>query len=655
MNYRILFLIIIVIFLWNSNYSYAQRIVWLDELDVSKIDQSAGEARSNRSMWNTPLVIAGEKYERGVGTHAESYFRIKLDGKTTLFTASVGIDDSAPENELNQASSEFFIIGDGKILWRSGIIRGREKAKKVELSTKGVKSLLLRVDYCGDGIVGDRANWVDAWFEVRGKAPVAVEKEREENYELTPLEPKSPRINAPYVYGAREGKPFLFTVPVSGEKPMKIMADKLPKGLVMDVKTGIISGVAREKGDYAVKIVAENEWGRDVKILTLKIGDKLALTPPMGFSTWNVYGPDIDDTKIRRIADAVVELGLIDYGYAYINIDDGWQGERGGKYNAIMPNEKFPNMKELVDYVHSKGLKIGIYSSPWVETFAGYIGGSADTRDGKIVNSSKRYGEFSFVKNDVRQWEEWGFDYLKYDWVTNDIAHTAEMAYLLENSSRDIVYSISNAAPFVLAEDWSRLTNLWRTTGDIQDTWTSMTTIGFLQDKWSPYVKPGSWSDPDMLVVGRLGWGKELRETRLTPNEQYLHISLWSILAAPLIVGCDISQMDSFTRNLLCNNEVLAVDQDMNGIPGKRIMVDKNEQVEIWARPLSDGSIAVALFNLSEEEKEISIDNKILNIGDEYWVRNLWRQKDEGKFAEKYSSIVPSHGVTFIKITELNE
>lgn len=651
MKYKVL---LVCSFFLFCTYLQAQRTVWLDELDLSKVDQSAGDAVAGKSMWNTPLIIAGEKFERGVGTHAESFFRIRLDGKTTSFKALVGIDDSAPAFELAQASADFLVIGDGKILWKSGVMHGGDKAKDINLSTKGIKSLLLRVDHCGDGITGDRANWVNACFEVKGKDPVAVSKKRESEYILTPLASNAPKINAPYIYGARPGKPFLFTVPISGARPLNVKAGNLPDGLSIDAQTGIISGTAKEKGTYSVDVVAENSYGKDTQKLTLEIGDKLALTPPMGLSTWNVFGDDIDDAKIRRMANAMVETGLINYGYAYINIDDGWQGERGGKYHAIMPNEKFPDMKGLVDYVHSKGLKIGIYSSPWVETFAGYIGGGADTRDGKVVNSSKRYGEYSFVKNDVQQWVEWGFDYLKYDWITNDIAHTAEMTYLLDKANRDIVFSISNAAPFALAEDWSNLTNLWRTTGDIQDTWSSMTTIGFLQGKWKPYAKPGSWSDPDMLIVGKLGWGKELRDTRLTPNEQYLHISLWSILAAPLLVGCDISQLDDFTKNLLCNNEVIAVDQDMAGIAGSRIFMDKDEQIEIWARPLSDGSQAVGLFNLSDETKKIAVNKEMLDIKGKFSVRNLWEQKEKGTFSGKYSSDVPSHGVVFIKVTKLD-
>ena len=243
-------------------------------------------------------------------------------------------------------------------------------------------------------------------------------------------------INAPYIYGARPGNPFLFTVPVSGERPLNITATNLPEGLSIDNNTGIITGKAINPGTYTVHISAKNQYGETTKDLTLEIGEKISLTPPMGWNSWNIFGADIDDKKIRRMADRMVELGLVNYGYAYINIDDGWQGVRGGKYNAIMPNDKFPDMKGLVDYVHSKGLKIGIYSSPWVQTFAGYIGSSADTRNGKVVNSSRRYGEFSFAKNDVKQWAEWGFDYIKYDWVTNDIAHTAELSYLLRQSGR---------------------------------------------------------------------------------------------------------------------------------------------------------------------------------------------------------------------------
>ncbi|MEC5147156.1 NPCBM/NEW2 domain-containing protein [Chitinophaga sp. 212800010-3] len=633
-----------------SGYKPATHVVWLDQLDLSNVDQSAGKAMANQSMWRTPLLIAGERFDRGVGTHAESVFRIALDGKTISFKARAGLDDSPPEYEAKQASAEFIVIGDGRILWRSGIMHAKEKAKQVAVSTKGIRSLILSVDHTGDGTVGDRADWVEACFDVAGTDPVSIKRVREKAYITTPAPSKNPVINAPYVYGARAGNPFLFTVPVSGERPVTIKAIGLPEGLAIDSKTGIITGQPGKNGTYKVVVTAQNSYGTDTKELVITIGEKVALTPPMGWNSWNVFGADINDRKIREMADAMVDLGLINYGYAYINIDDGWQGQRGGKFNAIMPNANFPDMKALVDYVHSKGIRIGIYSSPWVQTYAGFIGGGADTRDGKVMNPSRRYGVFSFVKNDVEQWAEWGFDYVKYDWVTNDIAHTAELTYLLRQSGRDIVYSISNAAPFELAEDWSRLTNARRTTGDIHDSWCSMTTIGFLQDKWQPYARPGSWNDPDMLVVGKVGWGKDIHATNLSPDEQYTHVTLWSILAAPLLIGCDLKQVDSFTLRLLTNNEVIAVDQDPAGIQGKRIVADRDKKIEIWAKQLSDGAIAVGLFNLSDNRQELTVQWNQLAIKGPQKIRNLWLQREEGVANNSYSSQVPSHGVLFLKM-----
>lgn len=300
-----------------SSFTTAPRIVWLDELDLSNVDQSAGKAIANQSMWKTPLSIAGEKFDRGVGTHAASVFRIKLDGKTVSFKASAGIDDSAPEHELKQASAEFIILGDGKIIWRSGIMHAGEKAKQIDISVKGIKSLILRVDHAGDGIAGDRTNWVNARFEVKGADPVSVKKEREQEYILTPAVARQPMINAPYIYGARPGNPFLFTVPVSGERPLNITATNLPEGLSIDSNTGIITGKAINPGTYTVHISAKNQYGETTKDLTLEIGEKISLTPPMGWNSWNIFGADIDDKKIRRMADRMVELGLVNYGYAY--------------------------------------------------------------------------------------------------------------------------------------------------------------------------------------------------------------------------------------------------------------------------------------------------------------------------------------------------
>jgi alpha-galactosidase len=267
-----------------------------------------------------------------------------------------------------------------------------------------------------------------------------------------------------------------------------------------------------------------------------------------------------------------------------------------------------------------------------------------------VNGPSRRAGEYSFAANDVKQWAEWGFDYLKYDWVTNDVKNTSEMSGLLRQSGRDMVFSISNAAPFDLAAHWARLTNVWRTTGDIFDSWCSLTTIGFLQNKWQLYTSPGAWNDPDMLVVGKLGWGDTVRITRLSPDEQYVHLSLWSILGAPLLMGCDLTQLDDFTFRLLANREVIAVNQDVAGIGGHRIYKDGSRMIEIWKKTLRDGSCAVGLFNLGEHEQEITVKWPQLKISGEYTVRNLWKQEDAGVFDSEYSAKVPSHGVVFVRI-----
>jgi len=625
--------------------------IWLDDLDLTKAEQAAGGAVRNKSMWNTPLIIAQDTFEHGVGTHALGIMRLELDGKVSRFHAKVGIDQSAPDHELKKASVEFVVLADNKEIWRSGVMYAKDSARTIDLDISGVKDLRLYSDHAGDGIIGDRVNWVDAYFICNRLAPNMYEREQEAKYILTPAESKAPSINAPYIHGASKGNPVLFTLPISGEQPIKIETSTLPDGLSLDEQKGRIYGIAKSNGRYPVNITAKNQYGKAEKTIEIVIGEGICLTPPMGWNSWNVYGKDIDQDKILEAANAMVSSGLINYGYTYINIDDGWQGERGGKYNAILPNDRFPNMKALVDSIHSLGLKAGIYSSPWVWTYAGFTGGSADKPDGTIIKKEKRHGDYSFTPQDVKQWVEWGFDYLKYDWNPNDIEHTVEMEQALRKPGRDIVYSISNGAPFELASEWAKHTNLWRTTFDIHDSWYSMVAIGFSQNPWQPYAGPGHWNDPDMLIVGHLGWGN-IHETRLSPNEQYTHISLWSILAAPMLIGCDMTKLDDFTLGLLKNKEIIEVSQDIAGVQGKRIANDKNKHYEIWARPLYDGSLAVGLFNLSENEQSISVRWSDLGISGEMLIRDIWKQQDIGTYKEFFKAKVPVHGVVFVKISK---
>jgi len=491
---------------------------------------------------------------------------------------------------------------------------------------------------------------------------------------LTPRPPDAPRINGAGVFGVRPGHPFLFTIAATGRRPMTFGALGLPAGLVVDTATGRITGSLAEPGQYTVTLTAQSALGRAERALRIVCGDRLALTPPLGWNSWNAGGPFVDAGKVRAAAKAMVDKGLVQHGWTYVNIDDAWQGRRGGKYGAIQPNDKFPDMKSLADEVHAMGLKLGIYSTPWVTSYAGYIGGSADnpegTWNGQVDKDrvGRRHGKTPFALADARQWAEWGIDYLKYDWNPNDVEHVRQMADALRYSGRDLVYSLSNSAPFDQADEWAAYANAWRTTGDIRDTWPSMSSKGFGENKWAPFGGPGHWNDPDMLVVGLVGWEGQLHFTRLTPDEQYTHISLWSLLSAPLLIGCDMARLDDFTVSLLSNDEVLAVSQDPLGQqaltvsqvpnpedPGTEVFEGRQKTelpkvLEVLARPLEDGAYAAGLFNRSTKAAKVTARWADLKIAGKRRVRDLWRQKDLGVFEGEFSAEVKPHGVVMVQL-----
>ena len=433
---------------------------------------------------------------------------------------------------------------------------------------------------------------------------------------LTPPAPATPRINGPRIYGQRPGHPFLYTVPATGDRPMTFAATGLPDGLTMDAITGRISGTVKDAGEFKVTLQAKNDRGADEKPLKIVIGNQIALTPPMGWNSWNCWGSQVSAEKVLRSAHGMVDSGLINHGWTYINIDDAWQApQRGGEFHAIQGNEKFPDMKALCDEVHGLGLKMGIYSTPWTTSYANHIGGSSENAEGnwetptipKKGNVNKKIlpwaiGKHSFAANDAKQWAAWGIDYLKYDWNPNELPETAEMYKVLNDSGRDVVLSLSNSTPFQNISELSKIASCWRTSGDIRDNWDSMSKKGFGEAKWEPYCQPGHWNDPDMLVVGTVGWGNP-HPTGLTTDEQYTHISLWCLVSAPLLIGCDMSKMDDFTVSLLSNDEVLAVNQDSLGKQATAVAHEGDTRV--YAKDLDDGSKAVGLFNLGAEPIKI--------------------------------------------------
>jgi alpha-galactosidase len=479
---------------------------------------------------------------------------------------------------------------------------------------------------------------------------------------LTPPAPDTPRINGPDIFGARPGSPFFYTIPATGKRPMTFSADNLPRGLKLDAQNGQITGSLETNGEFNVVLHAKNSLGAAEKKFRIVVGETIALTPPMGWNSWNCWAAAVDQEKVLRSARAMVASGLAQHGWTYINIDDTWQGRRGGKFNAIQPNEKFPDMKALCDDIHALGLKAGIYSTPWVRSYGGHVGGSSENPDGLWTNAPTKaprnknvlpyaVGKFSFATNDAAQFAAWGFDYLKYDWNPIKLPQVVEMSEALRESGRDINFSLSNNSRDKLLDRIAAIAPFaqsWRTTGDINDSWGSLSGIGFSQEPWTQFSGPGHWNDPDMLIVGWVGWGPKLHQTKLTPDEQYTHISLWCLLSAPLLIGCDLEKLDAFTLSLLSNDEVLAVDQDSLGKQAVRV-VSAND-LDVFAKPLADGSLAVGLFNRSATNATVTANFSDLKISGPQTVRDLWRQKNLGIFSDKFEAPVASHGVVLVRI-----
>jgi alpha-galactosidase len=458
-------------------------------------------------------------------------------------------------------------------------------------------------------------------------------------YILTPVPSAYPKINGARVVGVRPGAPFLFRVPATGASPLKLSAEGLPDGLTFEAGKRILSGRINKAGNYSVKLVASNSWGITTSELKIVVGDRLALTPPMGWNSWNCFGLTVDQEKVMAEADHLVSSGLADHGWTYINLDDGWEAPQRDADGRIQSNKKFSDMKGMTDYIHELGLKAGIYSSPGPSTCGNFL------------------GSYEHEKNDASSYAEWGFDYLKYDWCSYSAKDGSlpemqkpfvVMNQALRATGRDFVFSFCQ---YGMAKVWewggSIGGNAWRTATDISDSWESMSGTGFNQDAVASCSKPGNWNDPDMLVVGWVGWGN-LHPTRLTPTEQYTHISLWCMLSAPMLLGCDLTRLDDFTINLLANDEVIAINQDTLGRQG--ISVIKDSAFRVMVKDLADGTKAVALFNMSETERIITVPWDKLGLNGKQKVRDLWRQKDLGVFDGKFESTVPSHGVMLVRM-----
>ena len=368
-------------------------------------------------------------------------------------------------------------------------------------------------------------------------------------------------------------------------------------------------------------LTTETVWAQDAN---------LASTPPMGWNSWNHFGLNINDAVIREQARALVTSGMKDAGYNYVVIDGGWEGYHDANGNFRPNILKFPDMKGLADYVHSLGLKIGIHDSPGPVTCAG------------------REASYGHEEQDAKTFASWGIDFVKYDWCSGSLVYKPDQmraAYekfhqALLSTGRPIVYNICQ---YGMEDVWkwgaSVGGNMWRTTGDIRDSYDSMVKIGFEQNGLEKYAGPGHWNYPDMLEIGNGG---------LDGDESRTQMSLWAILAAPLFAGNDLTKMSPETLAILTNREVIAVDQDKAGIQGHRAW--QEGPVEIWMKPLAGHSIAVGLFNRDEQKMTITLHFRDIGVNGSAELRDLWAHRDLGSFKDSYTTEVQRHGVVMLRV-----
>jgi len=613
-------------------------------MDVSR---EAGKTPAKTGATHT----CGKIHWRSLNVVAPSRVTLPLGGNATRFSAAPAIID---KSKVDSGATFRVLDPAGKVLWEKKDVR-KGKEHPFWIPAKGLDHVVLEVT----GESGIQAAWAEASFGfLDGRYPPHdVRMTSRQLGILTPPEGAAPRINGATVFGVRPGHPVLWRVPVTGARPLACTvagADgKLPDGLVFDAEKRLLTGSVAAAGDYPLTITARNAHGTATRAFTLRVGEKISLTPAMGWNSWNCFGSRVSAEKVKAAADAMATNGLIEHGWCYINIDDFWQNKAGVKDptltgpartadGRIVSNKRFPDMKGLADYVHARGLKVGLYSSPGPTTCGGCT------------------GSYGHEEQDAKSYADWGFDFLKHDWCSySSVAAGAgleramlpylKMGRALRAQNRDILLSLCQYGGDNVSAWGAQVGGQsWRTTGDVFDTWKSISgSIARQKELWH-YSAPGAWNDPDMLCVGPMHWNG-FKSSKLAPNEQYTHISLWALVASPLMIGCDMTRLDPFTYSLLANDEVIAIDQDPLG-KGAACVVETPDY-EVWARPLAGGDVAFGLYNTSLRERTITLDLAALGLSGTWRVRDCWRQTDEGTVSESYSHSVPGHATQLVRLS----
>ena len=478
--------------------------------------------------------------------------------------------------------------------------------------------------------------------------------------EIAPYKPhdKGPaRLHTPTVYGASPDKYMLYAIPATGKRPLCFTAEDLPPGLSLDKSNGFLTGIPKA-GEYRLKISVSNGEGcdsREIRFLVKEDGS--GLTPMLGWCSWNAFGRTVSQQKIEQTADLMISSGLSSYGYQFVNTDSAWQGEYGGKYDAIMSNFKFPDMKAMTDHIHRLGLKAGIYSTPMQKAWGGgeLPGCTRGKIDPKWMDTYYGIGLDHREQACVDQWTEWGFDYLKYDWSPCDPENAERMKDCLRRSERDFQFCVTVSANLRYADYWKKNCNHWRDNSDSRDSWDNIVWNRFHSDHWAEHVSPGHFFDLDMLECGWIcnHMTGEQWASRLTEDEQITAFTIRAIFPSPIQLSCDLSRLTAFDMALFCNEEVLSVNQDALGIGAVCVHEERTRAMDrteikhkrIYAKPLEDGSTAIAMFNLGEQDEILS-----LPLNSKVSARDLWAKRELGAFTEKIAVNIPAHAARLLKL-----
>jgi len=674
---------------FSTHSCLAAKTVPLSSLDLTNAVQGWGNPSANLSVEQHQLTIAGQKFTTGFGTHSTGLLIVSLNGGSSKFHAVVGVDD-----ETNgKGSVVFSVIADGKVIWTSGVIRGGDPGKVADVDLAGVKKLVLSVGDAGDGFDYDHADWADASLDVTGAMPETLKPAHTDPVISTPLQTDAPQFRAPRIIGALAGKPFMFAVPVSGKSPLRYHAANLPAGVTFNA--GILTGTLSTAGSYVVNVRVDNSAGKATEHLTIKVGDTLALTPPMGWNSYDGYGDSVTEAEMLNNAQAIQQY-LKPHGWQYVVVDYRWydpgahdnnaNGRAGAAltmdaYGRLLPSpNRFPSavgdagFKALADKIHAMGLKFGIHIMRGIPRNAVDanlpIAGSkfhakdAYHADGACVWCQDMYpvagdtpaGQ-AWYDSIFRQYASWGLDFVKVDDLSRPY-HTDEIIAIrkaIDKCGRAIVFSTSpGATPVADADSISSLANQWRITDDMWDTWGQLVDNMNYGNQWYGHGSPGHWPDVDMLPFGILSVGGRSvgaeRQTHLTKAEQVSLMTYAAIMPGPLMLGGDFTKADQWEMSLLTNDEVLGVDQDPAGIQGH--MVYNKDGIEAWTKPLQDGSTAVAIFNENIEDATPSIDDADLGLNGVFSIRDLWQHKDLGGGLRPMGYFVPAHGAILLRFTQ---